>query len=94
MWDQGKTTRDRLIIVKQMFKWAATKAKPKMLRENPIENEDVPDNHCFAGGQFLLNLSYRYLGGVSTKIVRIFVSGPGGRHARTSCAETGPTSFP
>jgi integrase len=38
-----KTTRDRLIIVKQMFKWAITKARPKMLRENPIENEDVPD---------------------------------------------------
>ncbi len=38
---KGGTIEDSLIIIKQMFKWGATKAKPRLLLENSLADEEV-----------------------------------------------------
>jgi hypothetical protein len=46
MRDDGlhvKTVADRLVIVKQWFKWAVVKAKPPLLAVNPIALEEIEE---------------------------------------------------
>lgn len=40
---KAKTRADRLMIVKQWFKWATLKAKPPLLTINPIAHEEIEE---------------------------------------------------
>lgn len=51
-----KTIADRLMIVRQLLKWASSKAKPRLLPTNPIADEPLmqansPQQPCFSPEQ-------------------------------------------